>query len=480
MIKSYCLSHFYLTYTESVEPVDRFTLETRMNASLINEKPDFTRDVLSVSGLSHAIAGYLTRGFSVVRVRGELSGITRAGSGHIYFTLKDEAAALKCVMFRPRALLFGAQLQEGSKIELSARVTVYELRGDLQLVVDAVKPAGQGDLFAAFVKLKEKLAAEGLFDVRRKRPIPEFARRIGVVTSLDAAALRDLVTTFSRRAPHVTLIVYPAAVQGERASEEISRAIQTASSRHEIDLLIVARGGGSLEDLAAFNNESVARALVACSVPTISGVGHEIDFSICDFVADLRAATPTAAAEIATRAGIDWLYKIQALAQALRNAQMHKLDRLTQRMDELVGALIHPQEHWLRLQTRIQILGMRLTKYQTHSLHYQTLRLNQTVRRLAVRLPQTQSARRMLDQASAQLKSSWERTLSTAQLMYAQLRTRLNAADPMQLLARGYTFATDLQDQPVTSSQQVQAGQHLYLYWHDGRREVIAQVPPEF
>ena len=444
-----------------------------MNAGLKNEEADFTRPVLTVSDLSKAIAGCLTRDFSMVRVSGELSGITRAGSGHIYFMVKDETAALKCVMFRPRALLFRGQLQEGHKIELAARVTVYELRGDLQLVVEAVKSAGQGDLFASFVRLKEELAAEGLFDIQRKRPIPEFAFRIGLVTSPDAAALRDMLTSFSRRAPHVSLILYPASVQGEQASREITRAIATASQRQEVDLLIVARGGGSLEDLAAFNSESVARALAACSMPSISGIGHETDFSICDFVADLRAATPTAAAEMATPARAEWFLKIQRLSERLQIAQRNKLEQLTQRLDELARSLIDPQAHVLRLQTKIQILSMRLAKHQTHSLHEQTLRLNRAAYRLSLYLPQTAAARQLLDQAKTQLKASWLKRFSTAQLMLENLRIRLNAADPLQLLARGYTFATTTEGQPVTSSQQVYPGQHLLLHWHDGQREVI-------
>lgn len=453
--------------------MERFTFKTRINSGLKNEEADFTGHVLTVSSLSKAIAGYLTRDFSLVRVSGELSGITRAGSGHIYFMVKDETAALKCVMFRPRALLFGDQLQEGRKVELAARVTVYELRGDLQLVVEAVKTAGQGDLFSSFLKLKEKLAAEGLFDIQRKRPIPGFAFRIGLVTSPDAAALRDLLTSFSRRAPHVSLILYPATVQGEQASREITKAIETASQRQEVDLLILARGGGSLEDLAAFNSEAVARALAACPMPSISGVGHETDFSICDFVADLRAATPTAAAEMATPARVEWLLKIQILSERLQIAQRNHLEQLTQRLDELERSLIDPQAHVLRLQTKIQILSMRLAKRQTHTLHEQTLRLNRSAYRLSLRLPQTAAPRQLLDQTKAQLKTSWLKRLSTAQLVLENLRIRLNAADPMQLLARGYTFATTVQGLPVTSSRQVHPGQHLLLHWHDGQREVI-------
>src|SRR6267143_2096956 len=257
---------------------------------------DPARVCLSVSELNRAVARSLEGNFAAVRVRGELASLTRAASGHWYFSLKDRAAQVRCVMFRSRNVLVDFVPREGDELELVANVGLYEARGEFQLGVESMRRAGQGQLFEQFLRLKERLAAEGLFDEAVKRRLPRLPSSIGIVTSLQAAALHDIVTTLRRRAPYVRLIVYPVPVQGQGAGARIARMLSIVSARAEVEVVILARGGGSIEDLWAFNEEVVARAVRACAVPVIVGVGHESDFTIADFAADLRGPTQIGAA----------------------------------------------------------------------------------------------------------------------------------------------------------------------------------------
>ena len=256
--------------------------------------------VITVSELNRMARNVLEQSFPLFWVSGEVSNFTRAASGHWYFSLKDAGAQVRCVMFKGRNSYVDFVPREGDKIEARCTVTLYEARGDFQLTVEFVQRAGLGALFEAFEKLKNKLALEGLFDESGKQTIPKHPKRIGIVTSADAAALRDVLTTLRRRMPNIPVLIYPTPVQGKGAAQWIANAINTAHERAECDVLIICRGGGSIEDLWQFNEEIVARAIANCSIPTISGVGHETDFTICDFVADMRAATPTAAAELVT------------------------------------------------------------------------------------------------------------------------------------------------------------------------------------
>jgi len=273
--------------------------------------------VLAVSALNQAVARVLERSFPLVWVAGEISNFTRAASGHWYFTLKDDAAQVRAVMFKGRAQYADFAPREGDKVEVRTLVTLYAPRGDYQLNVEAIRRAGVGNLYEAFLRLKEKLEREGLFAPARKRPIPGFVRCIGIVTSPQAAALHDILTALRRRAPHVRVVLYPTPVQGEGAAARIARAIETASQRAECDVLLVGRGGGSMEDLWSFNDETVARAIAACAMPVIAGIGHETDFTIADFAADLRAPTPTAAAELCAIPRNDWLAALKDHASEL-------------------------------------------------------------------------------------------------------------------------------------------------------------------
>ncbi len=306
-----------------LQTVDRSLLKDRMNSSDRLENTHNKPSVLTVSALNQAVARMLERNFPLIWVSGEISNLTRAASGHWYFTLKDDAAQVRAVMFRGRAQYADFTPKEGDKVEVRTLVTLYAARGDYQLNVEFIRKAGVGNLYEAFLQLKGKLEAEGLFDNLRKRPLPLFVRTIGIVTSLQAAALRDILSTLLRRAPHINVILYPTPVQGEGAGEKIAQAIRTAAQRSECDILLVCRGGGSIEDLWSFNEEVVARAIVAAPMPVIAGVGHETDFTIADFAADLRAPTPTAAAELAARPRTDWLTTLKTHAEDLNRA-MHR------------------------------------------------------------------------------------------------------------------------------------------------------------
>ena len=298
-----------------------------MNAPRINAevKPG---EVVSVSWLNRAAREALEGSFPLMWIAGEVSTLTRAASGHVYFTLKDEDAQVRCTMWRNRAQLLPFRLEHGMRVEVRALVTLFEPRGDYQLSVEAVRQAGIGNLYEAFLRLKARLEAEGLFDPAIKRPLPRFPRGIAVVTSPQAAAWRDVTAAFARRAPHLPLTLYPTPVQGDGAPARIAAAIATASRRAIADgndVLLLVRGGGSLEDLAAFNDEAVARAIRSCRLPVVVGVGHETDVSIADFAADLRAATPTAATELASAGFADLHERLQALAARLARGMHRRL-----------------------------------------------------------------------------------------------------------------------------------------------------------
>ena len=298
--------------------------------------------ILSVSALNRSVRDLLEHRLPLAWVAGEISNFLQARSGHLYFSLKDSAAQVRCVMFRSRGMLLDWEPRDGMQVEVRALVTLYEARGDFQLNVEYMRPAGLGALYEAFLRLRDKLEREGLFDPLTKRPLPAYPRAIGVVTSKAAAALRDVLTTLRRRNPAIPVIVYPTAVQGEAAPAEIVAALVAAGRRAECDVLILCRGGGSIEDLRAFNDERVARAVRASPIPVVVGVGHETDFTIADFAADVRAPTPTAAAELASPPRDELLVRIGILARRLRRCVERDLETRMQALDHLSRRLIHP------------------------------------------------------------------------------------------------------------------------------------------
>jgi exodeoxyribonuclease VII large subunit len=392
--------------------------------------------IWDVSALVRAVAETLGESFSAVTVQGELGQFTRAASGHCYFTLKssDGTASLRCAMFRRAASGLDFSPQEGQKIEVWGRVAVFEPRGELQFIVEAMRQAGAGTLMAQFEQLKARLALEGLFDAARKRAINAYPRRIGVVTSLAAAALHDVVTALQRRAPHVEVLIYPAPVQGVEAPPLLAQAIR-AAGRHldpatVIDTLIVCRGGGSMEDLWAFNDERVVRAIAASPIPVVCGVGHETDITLADFAADARAPTPTAAAEMVAVARADALAALAALARQAHARVQRRLERDEQRLDRLQLRLARPGDGLQRRQQKLDQLARRLVE----ALHEQ----------------QTSRAARL-----------------------DVLHARLAALDPAHVLARGYAWVRDAAGQPITTTAALSAGDAFSVVLRDGRVEAV-------
>ncbi|NOS98296.1 MAG: exodeoxyribonuclease VII large subunit [Methylotenera sp.] len=376
--------------------------------------------IMTVTELNRLAREVLELSFPLFWVSGEVSNFTRAASGHWYFSLKDAGAQVKCVMFKGRNSYVDFTPREGDKIEARCTVTLYEARGDFQLTVEFVQKAGLGALFEAFEKLKAKLDHEGLFDAAYKQAIPKHPQKIGIVTSPDAAALRDVLTTLKRRNPNVSVIIYPTPVQGKGAAQLIANAIHTANNRAEVDTLIICRGGGSMEDLWQFNEEIVARAIDECSIPTISGVGHETDFTICDFVADCRAATPTAAAELATQPRENLLSALQQLQQRLGRNALQLINQRTQALDYLARRLVSPTQ-------------------------------------------QIAQQKSQLAQITARLNASINQQLQTKQHNVLRLSQNLQHLNPQAVLKRGYAMVQNQLGNIVSSSEQLNIGDEVKL-----------------
>lgn len=450
-----------------------------MNTGSGPENIDGKPPVLTVSALNQAVARMLERNFPLAWVSGEISNFTRAASGHWYFTLKDDAAQVRAVMFRGRAQYAGFTPREGDKVEVRALVTLYAPRGDYQLNVEAIRRAGVGNLYEAFLQLKEKLNAEGLFDPARKRPLALFARTIGIVTSPQAAALRDILTTLRRRAPHVRIVLYPTPVQGEGAAQKIAQAIRTASKRAECDVLLVCRGGGSIEDLWSFNDEGVARAIVACSMPVISGVGHETDFTIADFAADLRAPTPTAAAEMAAAPRADWLAMLQAHADDLTRAFKRHLSDSAQTLDWLSRRLVSPSAYIAHERLKLRGLQARLAHATRTPLSQARFSVSRLQLRLAAQLPKTDAARSRLQDDTRRMSTRIATLLAQRRQALAALATQLELLNPQRTLERGYAMVLDSKGRVVRAPKELRPREIVTVRLAEGSAEVgIATVQP--
>ena len=423
--------------------------------------------VWSVGALCLAIADTLNARFNPVAVKGEISGFSRAASGHCYFNLKDESGQIRCAMFKRAASALGFMPKDGEMVELRGKLGVYEARGDLQLVVETMQRAGQGDLFAQFLKLKANLEAEGLFDASRKRDIPAQPRAIGVITSLGAAALHDVVSALQRRVPHIPVIVAPASVQGINAPSELLQSLKKLVSWQgqlpqalpnsspnfspmplSIDVILLVRGGGSMEDLWAFNDEALVRAVASCPIPIISGVGHETDFTLTDFVADLRAPTPTAAAELVATEGAQLLADCQLLQKALADALTTHLDRMSQRLDWVANRLGRPS-------SRLKDQTARLMRMH-QSLQYGFK-------------SQVQAQKQMLSRHSDHLPRLLQQNLQLHQQRNLNMGTRLGLLDPHLVLERGYAWLTDDKGRALTHVSDFQANQSVTASLADGQ-----------
>jgi exodeoxyribonuclease VII large subunit len=413
--------------------------------------------VWAVAALLQAAQDALQARFGAVVVKGELSGFARAASGHCYFALKDlqgHAALLRCAMFRRAAMLVDFAPADGQQVELRGRLAVYEARGELQFIVEGMRRIGTGALYEEFLRTRARLQAAGWFDAARKRPIAPWPRALGVVTSAGAAALRDVLTTLARRAPHVHVLVYPSAVQGADAVAALIAALRTAGARREVDTLLLVRGGGSLEDLWCFNDEGLVRAIAESPIPVISGVGHESDITLADLAADLRAATPTAAAELAAPAQADALARLDDLARSLQRRMRQSGDQHAQRLDALAQRLGAPATAVVLRRQRLASLEGRL--------------------RLALRQGAATAATAHRQHGARLARATHERLVREHQKLRAHA-DRLQALNPRRVLARGFVWVTDAQGHPVQTVAAVRIGDRLRTVWADGMAQVEVQ-----
>ncbi|MEZ7911540.1 MAG: exodeoxyribonuclease VII large subunit [Propionivibrio sp.] len=427
--------------------------------------------VIPVSLLNRMARERLESAFPLCWVAGEISNLTYAASGHVYFTLKDAQAQVRCVMYRNRAQLLGWRLANGQRIEARVLVTLYEARGDFQLNVENARQAGTGNLYEEFLRRKARLDAEGLFAPEHKRDLPAFPRRIGLITSPQAAALRDVLTTLRRRAPQVGVVLYPTPVQGAGAAREIVAALRIAGERKECDLLILCRGGGSLEDLWEFNDEALARAIRACPLPVISGVGHETDFTLADFAADCRAPTPTAAAELAAPARDTLLDTLAAQRRQLQRQWQSALQGRQQALDLLALRLVHPAEQIARQRRQLDHLAHRLGGALAQICARRRQTLGALGQRLTVARPQTERAARRLDALAHRLDAAGHQALDERRANLARFAAALAHLNPQAVLERGYSLVTDEHGVIVRDSRTLEPNARIAVCFRHGRAE---------
>ncbi len=431
--------------------------------------------VLSVRELNLAAKQLIEGGLPLLWVRGEISNFVSAVSGHWYFSLKDEAAQVRCVMFRHKSQYLDFKPANGMQVEVLALATLYEARGDFQLTLEKMRPAGLGALYEAFERLKSKLDSEGLFDVERKRDLPLLPKQVGIVTSLQAAALRDVLRTLANRMPGVPVLLYPAPVQGEGAGQKIAQAIRTASQRAECDVLIVCRGGGSIEDLWAFNEEVVARAIAASHVPVVSGVGHETDFTIADFVADLRAATPTAAAQAVVPDRAELRQRLAQQHRHLQRAAMRQFEQRMQQVDYLQRRLVHPAQRIRQQSEVLSALQQRLRISQANAAQQRQWRWSALWQRLRGMRPDILRLREQQANQARHLNAAMRRTLDRHDARLHALQQHLQHLDPQQVLARGYSMVRDAQGNIVASSERIALGDRLDITFAQGGARAVVQ-----
>ena len=439
-----------------------------MSDNLFNPPP------LAVSQLNALARQLLEQNLANLWVSGEISNLTRASSGHYYFSLKDNKAQVRCALFKSHADRLTTPLREGDQVELTGKITLYEARGEFQISVNQLRLAGMGSLFEAYERLKAQLASEGVFDAERKQALPAHPQTIGIVTSTATAALRDIVSTLKRRMSSLKVIVYPTAVQGKGSEFQIAKAIHTASERNEADVLLVCRGGGSIEDLWAFNEEVVVRAIAACNIPVVSGVGHETDVTLSDFVADVRAPTPTGAAELVSPDVRVLRQRLHSLQAACELALQRRYQDLSQRIDWYARQLKHPSEQIkaqgqqiLQKQQQIRYSFQNHLRAQQQNLLWQQAQLHASS-------PNIKHLQHNLSQTQKVLYNSW---LGLKQQQEQRLHKQialLEALSPQHVLERGFSVVKNHRGQVVSSANDVRFGQHIHIIFHDS--EANAQI----
>jgi exodeoxyribonuclease VII large subunit len=424
--------------------------------------------VISVAELNRIARNLLERELPLMWVAGEISNCKRYESGHCYFTLKDASAQVDCVIFRNKAQLLGWLPQDGMQVEVRACPTLYEARGRFQLTVETMRRSGLGALYEAFARLKARLEREGLFDAERRRPLPRFPRAVGIVTSPQAAALRDVLTTLKRRMPRLQVVVYPTPVQGGGAARSVATAIGTANARAECDVLILCRGGGSIEDLWAFNEEIVARAIVASAIPVVTGIGHETDFTIADFAADFRAPTPTAAAERVSPDRGDLARLVAQAAARLRRSSARGLEDRMQRLDYLSRRLTHPGER-IRIElAELAHLARRLGASMRYDLENHAWRTRDLGQRLVAGAPDLARLGTANAELARRLRQAGRHRLEISAAALASAGAHLKHLSPQHVLDRGYSITETAGGAIVRDSSGLSIGEVLKITFAKG------------
>jgi exodeoxyribonuclease VII large subunit len=444
----------------------------------VSETPLLQRQTLTPTTLNAEVRAALERGFPLFWIEGEVSNFLKAKSGHLYFSLKDAGAQVRCAMWRPRAMLLRFAPADGQHVLARARVTLYEPRGEFQLQIEHLEPAGQGALQRAFEELKARLASEGLFDPARKRALHAFPRRIAIVSSASGAAIRDVVSVLSRRFPLLDADLFPSLVQGAEAPAQLRAQLDRIAMLGRHDLVLITRGGGSIEDLFAFNDEALARRIASMPMPVVSAVGHEVDFTIADFVADLRAPTPSAAAELIAPSGDALRDRLDALKRRLDRAVRHRLDRDAQRLDRLQLRLQarHPLTRLGALGERLRHVHARLVRVPAPAIARQRQRIEQLQARLhrAAALERIALLRKRAEHARLRLQAVCARGLEHRATHLAGLARSLNALSPLATLERGYAIAFDAAGRTVQSVEAIKPDDTLRIKVRDG--EIDARV----
>jgi exodeoxyribonuclease VII large subunit len=437
------------------------------------------RAVMSVSELNRNAKDLLEQAFPLLWVSGEVSNIKCYGSGHWYFSLKDENAQVRCVMFRDKNQYLDWQPRDGMRVEVRALVTLYHVRGDFQLNIETIRPAGLGSLFEAFEQLKVKLGKEGLFNAGRKKPLPQFPRQIGIVTSPAAAALQDVLTTLQRRMPSVPVIVYPTPVQGTGASAKIAAAIEKAASRAECDVLILCRGGGSIEDLWAFNEEIVARAIAVCPVPIVSGVGHETDFTIADFVADVRAPTPTGASQLVCPDREELMRRVEFLGGRICRAIQRSIESRMQHADMLGCRLVHPGKRIERKLAYIEHLSDRLSGSWQRNSENRYWRLRELDQRMAIASPDIARLVERQRELRERLQRAAAVRIETLRMSLQRQQANLAHLNPKSVLERGYSIAYAPDGKVLRRSDQAEVGEMIRVVFAKGWSKAVVSEKGE-
>ncbi len=437
-----------------------------------NETSRSQRTVYSVSELNRTIRGLLESQFPLLWVEGEISNLAQPASGHIYFTLKDANAQVRCAMFKGRKALLRFKPGNGQQVLIRARVGLYEARGEFQLVAEHMEEAGAGALQRQFEELKARLANEGLFDESLKKPLPELPQCIGVITSGTGAAIRDVLSVLQRRFASIPVKIFPVAVQGDKAVPEICRALHLASMHKQCDVLLLVRGGGSLEDLWAFNDELVARAIIASDIPVVSGVGHEVDITIADFAADHRAATPSAAAELVSPSQQAYLANLHAYQRRLNRLIAAKLQRLQEQLQWLRNRLgrLHPEAQLNQQSQQLDELVQRLQAAIQYSLNEHRHGLRYHIQSLMSNRPDQfiDYQKLQLDDLTSRLVYASHVAMESRQLQLANLSRTLQAVSPLNTLSRGYSITRDSKGRAITDADQVSSGDIINTLLNEG------------